>query len=369
MRILGLKVITLFFGGSLLASVVLAEPPQLLLKQIKLGLVVSLTGPAAEQGKNWLTGAELARTVLRKEGIDLKLLVEDDHTQPARAVSAFKKLVELDKVDGVIGGTWDYLAEVTEVMVRRARIPYVTPTNPVEILSEAAQSNPWFFTNGLSIGSTLKAIQHAFDKLKVSSIAIIVPNVPFGVVHADAIEDLVKQQGVKVLLREDFDLSAYQIVLRALALKVSELKPDAVFCIAEYGALAQFNKEFRLRGSDAWLITTQHLDEAVRLSGNPLSWKKSIGIYPKATDKVFIDLFKEQYKEAPKVYAAEGFDAALFLARALAAKVDISKSVFSTLGSRGKLSSEPGKTEIAYYEASALSVSRAGRLVPFAGSR
>lgn len=110
MRIFVLKVITLFFGGSLLAAVVLAEPSQLPLKQITLGLVVSLTGPSA---------------------------------------------------------------------------------------SEAAQSNPWFFTNGLSIGSTLKAIQYAFDKLKLSSIAIIVPNVPFGVAHADAIEGLVKQRGVE----------------------------------------------------------------------------------------------------------------------------------------------------------------------------
>mgnify|MGYP005700136941 FL=1 len=80
-------------------------------KKIKIGAIASLTGPAAEQGKNWVDGATLAVKALEKQGISIEFIVEDDASKPAQVHTAFNKLVSIDQVQGVIGGTWDFLAE------------------------------------------------------------------------------------------------------------------------------------------------------------------------------------------------------------------------------------------------------------------
>jgi ABC-type branched-subunit amino acid transport system substrate-binding protein len=96
------------------------------LKRTKLGAIVSLTGDAARNGRNWLEGAQLAIDELQAEGRQISLVVEDDGTVPARVATSFVKLATVDRVGGIIGGTWDFLAETAYPLAKQYRVPFIT---------------------------------------------------------------------------------------------------------------------------------------------------------------------------------------------------------------------------------------------------
>lgn len=315
----------------LIHDMVSAESP------IRIGVVVSLTGPAAEQGKNWLDGARLAAGELKASGQSVELLIEDDATSAAQASSAFTKLATVSHVQAAIAGTWDFTAEAVFPLAKRFKIPTITPTNPIEIFSEESRTNPYVFTNGLSIAATQEAFEDFVRQHEVKSLAIVVPNVPFGLLHADMIESVAKQQGIKVTSRRQFDYGGYLDTLRAAALRISKEKPDLVFCLTDYGALNAFASELQKFSFYPILLTTQHLDEAVKLAKDPKRFARAYGIYPKPASGNFKEKFILQYGYEPKVYAAEGYEAVAFLMAAISAGVDLSKGGFAYEGVTGKL--------------------------------
>lgn len=69
-------------------------------RALKVGLILPLSGPAASYGIACRNGFEMAR----EEGLGqhLEAIYEDDQFMPAKTVSAFKKLVLVDKVDVII---------------------------------------------------------------------------------------------------------------------------------------------------------------------------------------------------------------------------------------------------------------------------
>ncbi|RME57718.1 MAG: amino acid ABC transporter substrate-binding protein, partial [Candidatus Dadabacteria bacterium] len=123
---------------------------------LKIGAIASLSGAASRQGKNWLRCAKIAVEEINKkaEKVRIKLISEDDQTNAGKAVSAFLKLKDFNGVRAIIGGTWDFLAEPLYPLARRYKIFFLTPTNPVEIMSKDALNNPYVFTNGLSLAAT-----------------------------------------------------------------------------------------------------------------------------------------------------------------------------------------------------------------------
>ena len=64
----------------------------------KIGLILPLTGPGAQLGELYLQGAELAVADLNAKGHDIELVVEDTGSDSKNAVTAMKKLVEVDDI-------------------------------------------------------------------------------------------------------------------------------------------------------------------------------------------------------------------------------------------------------------------------------
>jgi len=285
--------------------------------EIRIGAIASLAGPAAEQGRNWLDGALLAVEELKKQGVRVKLYTEDDATRPARVTLAFNKLVKIDKVQAIVGGTWDFLAETSFPLAERHKIPFITPSNPAEIFSESAEKNPWVFSNGLGLKATARAMEEFLAHLQPASAAIIVPNVPFGTSHADLFEKVAVKLNIKILARHDYSYEGYHDTLRTLAAQYARLKPALIFNAADYASLDIFVAETEKLKFNPYLLTTQHLDEAIYLSGKPERYKKAFGLYPQIKGREFNRLFREHYGRRAKVYTAQGYDALMFLVSAL----------------------------------------------------
>ena len=73
--------------------------------KIKIGVIVTLSGPAAALGQQVRDGFALAVKDLggKMGGRDVEVVVADDELKPDAAVTKVKGLLERDKVDFVVG--------------------------------------------------------------------------------------------------------------------------------------------------------------------------------------------------------------------------------------------------------------------------
>lgn len=120
--------------AAMLAAHAGAQEPGISAKEILIGEVLMLSGPAAFIGKSAYVGSKLAAAEINAaggiNGRMLKVLYEDDGYVPARSVSAMRKLVDVDKVFAVTGTTGG--SGVTAVMpvLDQAAVPTVVHVAP-----------------------------------------------------------------------------------------------------------------------------------------------------------------------------------------------------------------------------------------------
>src|SRR5437764_11691749 len=71
--------------------------------KVKIGFINSITGPEAPIGEYLSNGVTLALEDLKKQGIDVELIKEDDTGKPEKSMAAFEKLSTRDNVTGIVG--------------------------------------------------------------------------------------------------------------------------------------------------------------------------------------------------------------------------------------------------------------------------
>lgn len=291
--------------------------------EVKIGIIASLNGPAGEQGKNWMRGAQLAAEDARKEGIPVRLSIEDDQTETSKVVAAFTKLVEVNGVQGMVGGTWDFLGEAAYPLAKRYKIPFVTPSNPPEVLSDAAKKSGYVFSNSMTLASMRAAVKEFLLHRGAKSIGIMYPDLPFGTQQAAVIKDIAQE--LKLPIVYDYEFSVAGLIsdtVKLASLRIEEKKPDFTYAVLDYNYIDLLTSEFKAHSFYPSIITTQHLDTALTFSKDPARYRSMYAVYPRVSDEDFNRAFTEKFKEAPRVYAAHGYDAATFLIKAIHAHIN-----------------------------------------------
>ncbi len=139
-----------------LAILVLYGSPRESLAEFSIGVIAPLTGPRSDGGMYIKRAAEIAEEDLaRSSGIRIKFILEDSGYEPAKAVTAFKKLVEIDGVSLIVGpyGSSEVLAVAP--LAERAKKVIIAPGAQSDEISTAgdyifrtihnsAQEGPFF---------------------------------------------------------------------------------------------------------------------------------------------------------------------------------------------------------------------------------
>ena len=105
-----MKQVLKWAGLAVLLNVV-AEPA-IAQEKVKIGVIVTLSGPAAALGQQVRDGFALAVKDLggKMAGRDVEVVVVDDELKPDGAVTKAKGLLERDKVDFVVGPIFSNIA-------------------------------------------------------------------------------------------------------------------------------------------------------------------------------------------------------------------------------------------------------------------
>src|SRR5437867_3696882 len=144
------------FIGSLALTLLLA-PAAMVQAQIKIGVTVSATGPAASLGipeKN--TVAMCPKNIAGKS---VSYIVLDDAADTTLAVQNTRKLIGENAVDAIIGATTTPNALAMIDVVAEGETPVISLAASVRILEPVAAMNPGVFktrqTDGMMAGALM----------------------------------------------------------------------------------------------------------------------------------------------------------------------------------------------------------------------
>ena len=193
--------------GSLLVAalgVALVTAPAAAQNVIKLGNLVDMTGPTADQGKDIAKARNDAVHYFNEKGgvhgKKLELISVEYGFQPPRAVAAYKKFVEQDKVLLVLGyGTPD--TEALRPFITKDKIPYLSGSYSGHLTDP--KQTPYNFPGGVDYSSQIRIflnyVKETWKESRKAKVAFIYADNAYGRAPIEVGRAYAKEIGVDLV--------------------------------------------------------------------------------------------------------------------------------------------------------------------------
>ena len=233
--------------------------------QIKVGVVVAATGPAASLGIPQKQTASL----LPKEmaGQKVEYIVLDDGSDTTLAVKDIKKLIDEEHVDVVIGpSTTPNAIAMTDAAVE-SETPVISMAAAAALITPMDARKRWIFKTPQNDALMAGAVVDDMADKKIGTIAIIALSDSYGQNWIAEVQKLIGDKNIKLVATESYqptDASITGQVLRVVA-----AKPDAIL-IASRGTPAVLPaKALKERGYKGQVYQTHGVanNDFLRLGG------------------------------------------------------------------------------------------------------
>lgn len=292
---------------------------------IKIGAILSLTGSYAGLGGPEKKAIELeVKRINDAGGVNdrpIDVVIEDDATDPQKAVAAATKLIDQDKVVAILGATGTGATMAIRDEAGRAGVPVVSMAGGSVITDKFDKNTfqtPW--PNRIVVPFTIAALKAA----GLTKVALISSSDGYGKDGRQVVLDAVKKgAGITIVGDETFnpgdpDMTAQLTKLKAkgpqavwlwnagkdaatVAKNLRQIDPTG--SIKLYGAPGNGRKEFITGAGEAAEGFTFAAGKVLL----PEAYGKDTQEYKVATD--FIDRFTKAYGSAPDIFAGHAYDA------------------------------------------------------------
>ena len=191
---------------------------------IKVGVVLSETGPAASLGIPEKKTVELFPKEIAGQKIDFIFM--NDGSDPTAAVKATKKLIDEDKVDVVIGSsiTPNSLAMVD--VVGGAKVPNISLAAGRNIVFPVEGNRTWVFNTPQTTGLMARAVVKNMVQNKIKTAAYIGFDDAYGQDWFKNFAEECKAAGIELVADERYNRTATSVTGQAL--HILSAKPQAV---------------------------------------------------------------------------------------------------------------------------------------------
>ena len=320
---------------------------------VKIGFVNSVTGPEAPIGEALTNGANLAVDDLKKKGIDVNLIRQDDTGKPQVAMSALEQLATGDEVPMVVGPYASAPANAMAKLAEQYKVPLLIPVASKEDITR--QGYQWVFRlNAPSHDYAQQLINAALTLGKPKTIAVIYESTDFGSSGSTQAKEYAAKKGMKVVADEAYQKGAPDY--RSTLTKIKSLNPDLVFMVsyvADAILLMRQSREVGLKplaflGAGAGFDTIQFQSEK-DISNNVLvvtQWMPDSG-WPGAAD--FAKAYEARFGKRPTYHAATAYEAVMIAGDVVSKSGGDRKKVRDTLAS-GTWNGIMGEVKFKTYE-------------------
>ena len=167
------------FGLAVLAGV--SAQPALAADRIKVGVIVTLSGPAAALGAQVRDGFNLAVKDLggKMGGKDVEIVVADDELKPDAAITKVKGLLERDKVDFVVGPIFSNMLQAIHRPVTENKTFLISP-NAGPSSYAGKECNPFFYVTSYQNDQVHEILGKVAQDRGYKRVYLLVPNYQAG---------------------------------------------------------------------------------------------------------------------------------------------------------------------------------------------
>ena len=192
--------------------------------EIKIGAILSLTGPAASLGIPEKNTIDILPKKIGDE--DVSYIILDDASDPSAAVRAAKKLMDEDKVDIILGPsiTPTSLAVIEAVAANQTAM--ISAAGSAVIASPVEGNKQWAFKITPEEPTMAAYVFKQIENDGGKKIAFIGFNDAFGDSFIGAFKKVAEKRGLEVVADERFNSKDTSVTAQALAVLSAE--PDAV---------------------------------------------------------------------------------------------------------------------------------------------
>ncbi len=321
-------------------------------EKVKVGVIVTLSGPAAVLGGQIRDGFNLAVKTLggKLGGLDADVIVADDEQKPDVAVTKVKGLLDRDHVDFVVGPVFSNVLQAIYKPVTESSAFLISPNAGTSNFAGKACNRDFFVTSYQNDQVHEVLGKYAQDK-GYKSVVLMAPNYQAG---KDALAGFKRYFKGDVL--DELYTPLGQLDFSAELAKIAADKPEAFFTFMPGGMGVNLVKQYRQAGlTDIPFLSAFTTDESTL----PAEKDAAVGFLGGANwapdmdnpqSKAFVKAYEAAYGAVPGTYAMQGYDSALLIDSAIkgaggkladhdAVRAALAKADFTSL--RGKFKFGP----------------------------
>src|SRR3989344_1688579 len=274
-------------------------------EQIKLGVILPLTGDFAVIGEELKRGIDIEVGRLQERRVDIVAIYEDDKFDPREAATAANKLISVDKIDFAMVFSVEEARPVAPIF-NNAKVPLVATWDSNQFLKDAG---PYVFSNGFSTEKSGEIMaDFAYNKLGLKNIAVIAHIDAYAEIISKSFEDRFVDNGGKIVYNDAVQVGTTDFRLHIS--KIKSAKPDAVyFPIIPFDSVS-FLKQAKETGLNVPLLSVDGLiQEVIDAAGSAAENIYFTNVYIESPE--FPDLYKQKYGEESYgiTYVASGYEA------------------------------------------------------------
>lgn len=288
---------------------------------VRVGLVYTLSGPAAVLGEHSRDGFLLAMEKLDNKlgGKPVEIIVVDDEQKPDIAVSRARELVESKEVDFVVGPVFSNIVNAIVGPVTDGGA-FLISTNAGTSNLAGAECNPDLFVTSYQNDQMHEVSGKYAQDQGFQNVFLLAPNYQAG---KDALAGF--KHSYTNGIAGEIMVPLGQLDFSAELAQIAAMQPDAIYAFMPGGMGVNLVKQFNQAGMtgtpflsaftvDETTLPAQQ-DAALGLSGGS-NWAPDMDT-PESRD--FVENFIAAYDRVPAVYAMQAYDAAMLIDSAVSA--------------------------------------------------
>jgi branched-chain amino acid transport system substrate-binding protein len=300
--------------------------------KIKIGFMLPYTGTYAALGNAIENGFRLyvQEQGGKLGGREIEYFKVDDESEPSKAVDNMNKLIKRDNVDVVVGTVHSGVVMAMAKVAKDTNTLLVVPNAGAGAVT-GPMCAPNIFRSSFSNWQPGYAMGKVAGEKGAKKVVTITWKYAAGDESVEGFREGLKAAGGEVV--KELTLPFPNVEFQALLTDIAATKPDAVYAFFAGGGAVKFVKDYAAAGLNKTIplygpgfLTDGTLEaQGAAAQGMLTTLHYADGLdVPK--DKAFRADYMKAYKNAPDVYAVQGYDAAQMLGAGLAAvKGDVAK--------------------------------------------
>lgn len=291
---------------------------------IKIGVIAPLTGEAESFGKSMKNGILLLQDSINENGginrQKIEFIFEDDKLSAKEGVNAFNKLVNVDKVQAIIGSAASSISLALLPKANENKIVMISSISTADDLKGKA-ADYFFRVVPPNYKQGLTAVKYIVEDLKIDKIAVLYANDDYGISFANSIDNNLKTMQISLIYKNSYNSGTTDF--KNLLLQVKKTNPQVVVLAGIIPETAIIQRQAKELNLNCVFISGDgsYSPDLFRIGGSAVEGSfyttMTLPDDTVATFAHFVKSYVSKFNEKPDMWAAYSYDAALALITAI----------------------------------------------------